>query len=281
MATQGWIKLHRKIQDCEFLWDSSEEPFDRRSAWIDLLLMANHRDKRMVFRGKAVTIKSGQRVTSINKLAERWHWGINRVRNYLNLLQNEDMIVRESDNTKTLITIVNYQIYQGFDEPEGTLIDGAANGVTDGVIDGVTNIAQMDSRMTNNNEKNDKEDNKDIVPQNYKEIVDYLNEKAGTNYKVTTKKTKDLIRIRLKEGFTVEDFKTVIDKKVKEWIKDPKMNAYLRPETLFGNKFEGYLNQQEVVPFKPATKFNNMEKSEYSSMGEDELARLAGVWGGG
>ena len=76
----------------------------------------------------------------------------------------------------------------------------------------------------------------------YKEIINYLNMILDSNYKYTTKKTQDCIRARLNEGFTVDDFKTVIDKKAKEWL-GTEMEKYLRPETLFGNKFEGYLNQ--------------------------------------
>ena len=80
----------------------------------------------------------------------------------------------------------------------------------------------------------------------YSRIIDYLNEKANTKYRSTTKKTKDLIKARMNEGFTEEDFKKVIDIKVKEWI-NTDMVKYLRPETLFGTKFEGYLNQKESV----------------------------------
>src|SRR5699024_1417113 len=75
------------------------------------------------------------------------------------------------------------------------------------------------------------------------EIVSYLNDAAGKNYRHTTNKTKALINARVNEGFTVDDFKNVIDKKVKDWKEDSKMNRYLRPETLFGSKFEGYLNE--------------------------------------
>jgi uncharacterized phage protein (TIGR02220 family) len=84
---------------------------------------------------------------------------------------------------------------------------------------------------------------KDICPP-YAEIVNYLNEKAGTRYKPTSSKTQSLIKARYKEKFTFEDFKTVIDKKCFEWLKKPNMVQYLRPETLFGTKFESYLNQQ-------------------------------------
>lgn len=76
------------------------------------------------------------------------------------------------------------------------------------------------------------------------EIVNYLNSAAGTSYRSSTKKTQSLIKARVKEGFSVSDFKSVIDKKVNEWSRDSKMNQYLRPETLFGNKFESYLNQK-------------------------------------
>ena len=75
------------------------------------------------------------------------------------------------------------------------------------------------------------------------EVISYLNLKAGTNYKATTPKTRTLIKARLKEGFTLDDFCTVIDKKVLLWGKDIKMQAYLRPETLFSPKFESYLNE--------------------------------------
>ena len=81
----------------------------------------------------------------------------------------------------------------------------------------------------------------------YAEIVDYLNAKAGTRYKASTASTRKLIKARLKEGFTLEDFKTVIDKKCNEWLNDSKMEQYLRPETLFGTKFEGYLNAKSKV----------------------------------
>ena len=76
----------------------------------------------------------------------------------------------------------------------------------------------------------------------YVEIIDYLNQKAGTRYRATTSSTRKHIKARIDEGFTVEDFKTVIDKKCSEWLNNSKMEQYLRPETLFGTKFEGYLN---------------------------------------
>ena len=80
-----------------------------------------------------------------------------------------------------------------------------------------------------------------------KTIVEYLNAVVGVHYKPDTPKTVALIRARLREGFTVDDFKTVIDKKAAHWARDGDMQRYLRPETLFGTKFEGYLNEHEKL----------------------------------
>lgn len=77
-----------------------------------------------------------------------------------------------------------------------------------------------------------------------KEIVDYLNQKTGSQYRATTPKTKSLIKARIEEGFTPADFKKVIDNKVADWGNDERMRVYLRPVTLFGTKFESYLNEQ-------------------------------------
>ena len=85
----------------------------------------------------------------------------------------------------------------------------------------------------------------------YVEIIDYLNNKTNSNYRYDGKKTKDLIKARMNEGFTLDDFKRVIDNKVNSWGNDEKMVKFLRPETLFSNKFESYLN--EKVAFKKKT----------------------------
>lgn len=78
------------------------------------------------------------------------------------------------------------------------------------------------------------------------EIIEYLNEKAEREFRPNSQKTKRLVSARLGEGFKKEDFFHVIDAKVKDWKFDEQMNKYLRPETLFGTKFEGYLNE---VPY--------------------------------
>lgn len=80
----------------------------------------------------------------------------------------------------------------------------------------------------------------------YKEIIDYLNSKTGKKYRDNVQKNKSLIKARWSEGYRLEDFKQVIDNMVKDWS-GTKYAKYLRPETLFGTKFDGYLNQGNVV----------------------------------
>ena len=103
-----------------------------------------------------------------------------------------------------------------------------------------------DNEYDNDNDLNNK---KHILSGTISHIVDHLNEKAGTNFRDQSKSTRQHIHARLDEGFTEADFYTVIDKKVEEW-KGTDMAKYLRPETLFGSKFEGYLNQTRAAPAK-------------------------------
>ena len=82
------------------------------------------------------------------------------------------------------------------------------------------------------------------------EIITYLNTKTNANYKPSSRKTRELIKARWNEGFRYEDFKKVIDIKTEEWLNDPFMSKFLRPETLFGTKFESYLNQKSAKKTK-------------------------------
>lgn len=103
------------------------------------------------------------------------------------------------------------------------------------------NYTQLNTNKESTKELNT---NKEIYKESIEEIINYLNKKIDTHYKTTTPKTKQLITARLNEGFTVEDFIKVIDNKYSTWFKDKKMCTYLRPETLFGTKFENYLNEK-------------------------------------
>jgi len=95
------------------------------------------------------------------------------------------------------------------------------------------------SYITNHNSNNHNNHNSNII----KEIIDYLNFKTNSHFKYSSEKTKSLIKTRINDGFLIEDFKTVIDNKTTEWV-GTDFEKFLRPETLFSNKFEGYLNQK-------------------------------------
>ena len=94
----------------------------------------------------------------------------------------------------------------------------------------------------------------------YSAVIDYLNLKTNSKYQSTTESTRRLIRARQNENATLEDFKTVIDKKVAEW-KGTEQEKFLRPETLFGTKFESYLNQK-IVAKKTGNVFFDLLKEE-------------------
>jgi len=144
MAEKGWISLHRRIQDC-WIWD--EKPFDRPRAWIDLLLLANHADKKIMFNGKPLVIKRGQYLTSIRKLAERWGWGRDKVSRFLNVLVSEEMLFKDSDENRTLLTVINYEVYQDSSD-------------TDKDTDKDTGRTQTRHQQgTNNNDNNDNNEN--------------------------------------------------------------------------------------------------------------------------
>lgn len=158
-----------------------------------------------------------------------------------------------------------------FCEYYATKLDTVYNSVAQGIQQSLTGYTTkfntgMQQSLTNNINDNiiNKLDNiielKDNVP--YQEIVNYLNNSAGTNYRASSKKTRELIKARINEGYTLEDFKVVIEKKTRDWINDNKMKGYLRPETLFGTKFEGYLNQpvkelttKDLTPYTDFSEF--------------------------
>ena len=117
----------------------------------------------------------------------------------------------------------------------------------------------------------EKEDNTlsskhDDIP--YREIVEYLNEKTGSQYKHTTQSTRNGIKARYNEGFKIDDFKRVIDNQAAEWLYNDKMKKYLRPQTLFGTKFESYLNSNKVLSY---TFTNDKKEEEYT---EEEIAEF-------
>lgn len=109
------------------------------------------------------------------------------------------------------------------------------------------NNTSFSNTFSNTSNKKDIVEQSSTAPLPYEEIVQYLNQKTGKNFKHTSKVTQRHIRARFAEGFTVNDFKQVIDKKCSDWLRDQKMKEYLRPETLFGTKFESYLNSKTTT----------------------------------
>ncbi|MBI6020029.1 hypothetical protein H8J79_04170 [Clostridium perfringens] len=114
---EGWLKLYRSIQN-HWLWE--DKPFSRGQAFIDLLLMANHKDNKILFNGELIELKRGSRITSLRQLSDAWGWSTTKVKKFLELLEKENMITVKSDNKKTLVTIENYGIYQDVGNAEET-----------------------------------------------------------------------------------------------------------------------------------------------------------------
>lgn len=92
-----------------------------------------------------------------------------------------------------------------------------------------------------------------------KRIIDYLNLKTNSKFKYSSKTTQAKIKARLNEGYTLDDFIAVIDKKTDEWLDNEEFSKYLCPETLFGTKFEKYLNQKVVNKKQTVKKDKTME----------------------
>ena len=106
---EGWIKLHRKIVENPYYFS---EPFTRSQAWIDLIILANHKENFFFKRGIKVIVKVGEVGYDLDTLGKRWKWSRGKVERFVNELENDKQIVRQKTNVTTLISIVNYILYQ-------------------------------------------------------------------------------------------------------------------------------------------------------------------------
>ena len=140
------------------------------------------------------------------------------------------IIKKMPDQTKSGRIEYEYVIYEQKQEGEKQGIENL--GVE---FQGIENQRQLNNNKLNTNRLN-------IKDNYYHCIINYLNDKAGTHYKVNTPKTIRLINARLNEGFLLEEFEKAIDNMVYLWKDNTKMRIYLRPETLFGTKMESYVN---------------------------------------
>ena len=238
MADVKWIKIttdmfdNRKIKHLRRLPDGNNIVL----IWVMLLTMAGRCNANgMVFLTENIPYTP-------KMLADELDFEENTVILALQALENLNMIVTDSG----FFAIAGWQEYQNIDGMdkirEQNRIRQANFKQRQKLIKGnvTDNVTVTEGNATEEDIEEDKDLEKD--KELYQSIISYLNEKAGTAYKPTTAKTKSAINARLAEGFKIDDFKKVIDKKCAEWIGDEKMEKYLRPETLFGTKFEGYLN---------------------------------------
>lgn len=102
----GYITIYRSLFDHD-IW-ADREPFDKRSAWIDLIQMAYYRDSQIIDGMQLIEVKRGSFITSKKKLAERWNWSRKKVDRFLSLLESDHMVVQKSTNKWTMITLCNY-----------------------------------------------------------------------------------------------------------------------------------------------------------------------------
>lgn len=231
---QGWIKIHRKILD-NFLWE--DRPFSRGQAWIDLILLANHEDKTIIFSGNVVEIKRGQKMTSLRKLSDRWGWSRTKTKKFLEVLQNEKMLTYKSNSKNTVYSIVNYNNYQEKQEYKND---------TEMTQKNHRNDTEMTQKNTNKNDKNDKNilnnlsNDKLFVP-----LIQKWNELPETVSKISTLK-KDTQRYKM----LTQRVSEYGENKVLEAIEKIKQSSFLQ-----GNNNKGW-----TITFEWFVRPNNFVK---------------------
>ncbi|KAF5072855.1 hypothetical protein DSECCO2_197430 [anaerobic digester metagenome] len=171
---KGWIKLHRKITENPMYFS---ERFTRMQAWIDLLIMANHGGRIIYIRGNKVEVKRGEIARSTEGLAQRWMWSRGKVIRFLNELENSKMIVQQKNRVITLLSILNYDVYQ-------------SDGTTDKTADEQQTVHEQECKNVKNDNINKEatkknksvsekiEDYLGMIPENWREPVEiWLNYK--------------------------------------------------------------------------------------------------------
>jgi|DEB0MinimDraft_6_1074348.scaffolds.fasta_scaffold39661_2 leucyl aminopeptidase len=162
---KGYISIHRKLED-NYLWLA--EPFTKGQAWIDLLLIANHKDNSFFLRGIKIDVKRGQIAWSEERLASRWKWSRGKLRNFLKLLEIEQQIIQHRSNKINIIEIINYDFYQKQDNKLNNKKTTKRQQIEQ----------QKDINNNDNNVNNDNNDNKSIPP-SIDSIRDYCNERMN------------------------------------------------------------------------------------------------------
>jgi uncharacterized phage protein (TIGR02220 family) len=231
---KGWLKVWRDIQDTK---DWKEKPYTRGQAWIDLLLRANWEETPITKWERGILIKAprGCFIASTAELAKIWGWSRSKVERFFTRLKTEEQIEEQIEHQKikvsSVFSIVNWEKYQGFEHQNEHQNEHQ------------TNIKRTSNPTPLLGIKYIREEVKEEEDYIVEKVLDYLNEKLGTAYRSSTASTSKAIKARLKEKYTLDDFKKVIDVKVSEW-KGTEYAKFLRPKTLFiPSNFESYLNQ--------------------------------------
>ncbi len=233
---KSFVKLYRKFTK----WGWYSDPATK-AVFLHLLLTANWQDGE--FLGEKV--RAGECVFGRKKAAKILGLSEQNVRTALDHLRKTGEIsTTKSTNRFSIIKIEKWAFYQGSEsEPNQQTNQALTSSQPHPRKEEVkNNILLPKGSMSSKAEKDPRKADRE-------EVIRYLNEKTGRKYKPSTESTKRLINGRFREGFTVEDFKKVIDNKSKEWLGHPKMDRFLRPETLFApSHFEGYLNESGDPP---------------------------------
>lgn len=277
MADVKWIKLSVALPDNKKIKQMRKLPDGDSIAlmWVFLMCLAGDvNDDGAVYFTPEIPYTD-------EMLAEQFNMDINTVRLALSTFQRFGMIEIIDD----IILLDSWEKWQSTESlskirEQNRLRVARHREKQKALKSGVTlqcNVTERYDVTLRNATEEDKEEEQDKKGDKkedtiYTAVIAYLNEKAGTNYRPTTPKTQTLIRARMKEGFTLDDFKAVIDKQCAEWLNDPKMEKYLRPETLFGTKFENYLNA------KSRKGGDNGASSGNASSDSEEIAKRVGVW---
>ena len=189
-------------------------------------------------------------------------WSVMTIKRAVYSLEKQNLLYVGNYNKakfdKTKWYSINYEKLEGMKRPsyqnDTTNVSKRNDGVYQNDTTNTRDYTEITTETTNNNILSG---NPTVSRIPYKEIVDYLNEKTGKNFKHKTAKTRKFIEARWNQDFRLDDFKKVIDVKTDEWL-NTDSDKYLRPETLFGTKFEGYLNQKTK-----STGMDQLERMKY------------------
>ena len=230
--------------------------FDMFCFWIN----KNEANENNYYDGKFWTFNSAKGFKKIFP-----YWSEKKIQRILQKMVEEDLIIKGNYNENPWNQTSWYAFGNMGEKLKNALsIDWSnlSNAFTESVqctkdksVQSKTVIYTVSNTVNKRNIKESSDDTdlsaSETIP--YVEIIDYLNSKCSKHYKHSNRIAREKIRARWNEGFRLEDFKLVIDVKAHEWVNDTEMNKYLRPDTLFGSKFEIYLNS--VAPKQKTNDF--------------------------